>query len=153
MDNFQRFEIDATLLRIIGAVLLHNVSFPKFQYMQKMLLYIKTTRANHSRHKFCNMILVAAMMFAPFLSCFSLFISVGQISSLTLAVKAYVFLGFIMKLDYLFTGMLPTSIPDLVDKINSKGGLVIPKDRNTYRLSFSRLWKAFHFRVLKRHSN
>lgn len=85
------------------------------------------------------MMLIAAMMLAPFLSCLSLFIMVGQMSKLTVAVKAYVFLGFIMKLDYMFTSMLPTSIPLLVDEINAKGGLVIPKDINTFRLSFSRL--------------
>lgn len=98
-------------MRIIGAVLLHSVSFNKFQYMQRLLMYIKTTRKRHIRHRFCNMLLLSSMMVAPFCACSSLFITVGQINSLTGACKAYVFLGFIMKLDYMFTGMLPSSIP------------------------------------------
>lgn len=33
LNNFQRFDIDTTIARVISGVLLHNVSFQKFQYM------------------------------------------------------------------------------------------------------------------------
>lgn len=84
------------------------------------------------------------------MGCLSLFVQVGQIGSVIGPIKTYVTIGFIMNLDLLFGAVLPTSTKALANNINGKGGLKIPKDLNTLKLSTGRLWKAFHFRFFRR---
>lgn len=119
LNNFRRFEIVNTIMRVMGAILLHNISFGYFQFCSKLLFYIKSARKRHTRQKLLNLIIIMMMLAGPFMACFSMFVVVGQTKSLVGCITVYVDLGFIMNLDYMFAPMLPTEITKLVDNINS----------------------------------
>lgn len=118
-----------------------------------MLFYIKSSKRKHKRNKILNLLIVLTMLTAPFMACISMFIYVGQESSLANCIKVFVNLGFIMKIDYMFAASLPLEIKRLVDELNNQGGLTIPYEKTTLKLSCQRLWKAINFRVFKKHSD
>ena len=122
----------ATSLRMISAVLLHRVSYDKFQYAIKLLTYLKRVKGKHDKGKCINVLLCCMHLLSPVIGIFAIVITGSQEKKLSMIVKNFVSLGFILQIDNMFSSCLPIDIQQCVDKINDKGGLKMPKDKNTY---------------------
>jgi len=66
----------------------------------------------------------------------------GQEKSLGQIVKAFVTLGFCNNIDSMFVGNMPLSAKKNLAALNKKGGLTMPKNKNTYSNIFLRLKQA-----------
>lgn len=76
----------------------------------------------------------------------SLFVVLTQEGNLSGIVKSYVTIGFILKIDNLFSDNFPVEIKENAAKLNKSKKLVIGEDMNTFRKLFKRVKRAKEFK-------
>jgi hypothetical protein len=73
----------------------------------------------------------------PIFSVLTIMIVVGQEEKLSMIIKDFVMINFIMQIDTMFGEDLPDLILDVVEDFN-EGALKMPKDKNTYQTLIKR---------------
>lgn len=90
------------------------------------------------KSRFINIVLSSMQMFSPFVTEVVLIIAMGQLESLSTIIKGFVSLGFVTRIDDMFSENFPNEIKDTAKNIE----LVIGKDANTNKKIMQRLTKA-----------
>jgi len=100
----------------------------------RYLKFVKTAKGG-KRGRFINIILCSMQMISPFVTEGVLILAIGQTGSLSMIIKSFVALGFVTKIDDMFSENFPQEIKDTAKDLT----LVIGKDQNTY----SKIWRRF----------
>ena len=138
--NFQPLEMMPTSIRVLSAILLHRSEYAKLQYSIKFLTYLKRERdVNRARQKWVTLLVLTMKIIAPIIAIITLMITAGQEPSANNLIKNYVTIGLIMNIESIFSDSIPRDVHEIVKRINTEGGLLIPPDENTWKHSLDRI--------------
>lgn len=140
-DNFQPIETNATSLRIICTLLMHRASHAKLNKALKVLTYVKRVRGKHGKTKYMNIIIVSMQILVPIFCIITIMTVMGQEQKLSLIIKDFVMLNFILQIDLMYGEVLPEEVQELVQEFNDEGGLIMPKDNNSYKKLIVRMYR------------
>ena len=100
----------------------------------RYLKFVKTAKGG-KRGRLSNVILCSMQLLSPIVTEIVLILAIGQNPQLAMIIKSFVALGFVTKIDDMFSENFPAEIMDTASKLK----LVIGKDQNT----FKKIWKRF----------
>lgn len=103
----------------------------------RYLKFVKTAKGG-KRGRFINILLCSMQMISPFVTETVLILAIGQTKELSMIIKSFVALGFVTKIDDMFSENFPNEIKSTADSIH----LIIGKDQNTNRKIWARIQKA-----------
>ena len=103
----------------------------------RYLKYVKTAKGG-KRGRLINILLCVMQMISPFFTEVVLMLAICQNSSLPMIIKSFVALGFVIKIDDMFSENFPKEIKDTAADLE----LIIGKDQNTYKKIWRRIKKA-----------
>ena len=106
-----------------------------------MLTFLKRMAGtkNHKKGRIMNIIICSMQISTPIFSLTAFIISLGQQSLLSMIVKDFVTIGFILTIDNLFAGSLPDDVKQIAARINKEGGLRMSRDNNKFS-AIKRRW-------------
>lgn len=127
----------ANAIRIICSLLLHMIIYGEVKQALQILRYLKfvKTAKGGKRGRFINILLCSMQMISPFVTETVLILAIGQTYQLSMIIKSFVALGFVTKIDDMFSENFPAEIKDTASNLV----LIIGKDQNTNRKIFKRL--------------
>lgn len=94
--------------------------------------YVKTAK-DGKRGRFINILLCTMQLLSPIFTESVLILAISQTEELTMIIKSFVALGFVIKIDDMFSENFPDEIKTTATQVT----LVIGEDLNTYR----KIWK------------
>ena len=113
-------------IRVICSLLLHMIINGEIKQGMTMLRYLKfvKTAKGGKRGRMINIILCSMQLFAPFFCEIVLILAISQTRALPMIIKSFVALGFVIKIDDMFSENFPKEIKDMADEVE----LIIGKD-------------------------
>lgn len=139
-SDFKMPTLQSTAIRLICALLLHMIIFEEVKQALSVLRYLKyvKTAQGGKRGRLINIALAVMQMISPLCTEIVLILSINQEEELAMIVKSFVALGFVIKVDDMFSENFPVD----VKKTSKSLSLVIGKDQNTYKKIVGRLKKS-----------
>ena len=130
----------STSTRIICSLLLHMIIYGEVKQALNVLRYLKyvKTAKGGKRGRLINILLCVMQMISPFFTEVVLMLAICQTSSLPMIIKSFVALGFVIKIDDMFSENFPKEIKDTAADLE----LIIGKDQNTYKKIWKRIKKS-----------
>ena len=137
--DFKMPTLQSTAIRLICALLLHMIIFEEVKQALNVLRYLKyvKTAQGGKRGRMINIALACMQLISPLATEIVLILAINQESQLAMIVKSFVALGFVIKVDDMFSENFPTEIKNTSKSMS----LVIGKDQNTYKKIVGRLSK------------
>jgi hypothetical protein len=137
--NYQPPTTESNAIRIICSLLLHMIIYGEVKQALNILRYLKfvKTAKGGKRGRFINVLLCSMQMISPFVTETVLILAIGQTYQLSMIIKSFVALGFVTKIDDMFSENFPDEIKDGAASIH----LIIGKDQNTTKRIWTRLQK------------
>lgn len=131
---------ESNAIRIICSLLLHMIIYGEVKQALSVLRYLKfvKTAKGGKRGRFINILLCSMQMISPFVTEGVLILAIGQTAELSMIIKSFVALGFVTKIDDMFSENFPVEIKETAANLV----LVIGKDQNTNKKIFKRLRSA-----------
>ena len=102
----------------------------------RYLKYVKTAKGG-KRGRLVNIFLCTMQMLSPFFTEGVLILAISQTDKLSMIIKSFVALGFVIRIDDMFSENFPEEIKNEAGAIH----LVIGKDQNTLKKIISRIKK------------
>ena len=136
LSDFKWPKMESTATRLICSLLLHMIIFGELKQALSVLRYLKfvKTQQGGRRGRAINVLLCSMQCISPLVAETVLMLSIAQEESLSMIIKSFVALGFVIKVDDMFSENFPDEIKDTASNLV----LVIGKDTNT----FKRIWKG-----------
>ena len=103
----------------------------------RYLKFVKTAKGG-KRGRLINIILCSMQMISPFVTETVLILAIGQTGSLSMIIKSFVALGFVTKIDDMFSENFPAEIKETASDLV----LIIGKDQNSYKKIVNRIKAA-----------
>mmetsp|Transcript_8499 Transcript_8499/g.14296 ORF Transcript_8499/g.14296 Transcript_8499/m.14296 type:complete len:728 (+) Transcript_8499:520-2703(+) len=130
----------STAIRIICSLLLHMIIYGEVKQAINILRYLKyvKTAKGGKRGRFINILLCSMQMISPFFTEIVLILAICQTESLPMIIKSFVALGFVIKIDDMFSENFPKEIKDTASDLE----LIIGKDQNSYKKILKRIKSA-----------
>jgi len=131
---------DGNAIRVICALLLHMIIYGEFKQalsVLRYLKYVKTARGG-KRGRMINIILCTMQIISPIFTEVVLILAIGQTKELSMIIKSFVALGFVTKIDDMFSENFPKEIKDTCADME----LSIGKDMNSGKKVLKRLRKS-----------
>lgn len=104
----------------------------------RYLKYVKTAKGG-KRGRLINIILCFLQMVSPYFTEATLVIAISQTPRSSMIIKSFVALGFVIKIDDMFSENFPKEIKATAEDTV----LIIGKDQNTYSKIFKRMKKDY----------
>lgn len=138
--SYQPPTTESNAIRIICSLLLHMIIYGEVKQALSILRYLKfvKTAKGGKRGRFINILLCSMQMISPFVTETVLILAIGQTYQLSMIIKSFVALGFVTKIDDMFSENFPNEIKTTADSIH----LIIGKDQNTNKRIWARIKKA-----------
>lgn len=102
----------------------------------RYLKYVKTAKGG-KRGRMINILLCSMQILSPLITETVLIIAIGQTEKLSMIIKSFVALGFVTKIDDMFSENFPKEIKDTAADLE----LIIGKDMNSFKKIKKRLQK------------
>lgn len=133
-------ERNSTAIRLICAILLHIMIYAEVKQSLNVLRYLKyvKTAKGGKRGRMINIILCSMQLISPLCTEVVLIIAMSQTPKLSMIIKSFVALGFVIKIDDMFSENFPNEIKRTAEDLT----LTIGKDQNTYKKIWRRIQKA-----------
>ena len=140
ISNYQPPTTESNAIRIICSLLLHMIIYGEVKQALNVLRYLKfvKTAKGGKRGRLINIILCSMQMISPFVTETVLILAIGQTGSLSMIIKSFVALGFVTKIDDMFSENFPAEIKETASDLV----LIIGKYQNTYKKIFKRIKQA-----------
>lgn len=136
-SNYQTPSLESNAIRLICSLLLHMIIYGEVKQALAVLRYLKYTKTakNGKRGRFVNILLCSMQIISPFFTEIVLILAIGQVGSLSVIIKSFVALGFVVQIDNMFSENFPKEIKEMASNLH----LVISKDQNSLRKIHKRL--------------
>lgn len=133
--HYEKPQLKPTAVRLICGLLLHMIINGEIKQALSVLRYLKyvKTAKGGKRGRMINIFLCTQQIVSPFLTEFVLIISMSQTPTGAMIIKSFVALGFVIKIDDMFSENFPKEIKTTANETK----LIIGKDQNT----FKKIWK------------
>lgn len=130
----------ALAVRIICSLLLHLIIHGEVKQALSILRYLKyvKTAKGGKRGRFINILLCSMQMISPFFTEIVLILAISQTYRLSMIIKSFVALGFVIQIDNMFSENFPEEIKSTSRDLE----LQIGKDQNTFKKIYKRIKKA-----------
>lgn len=142
-NDFTQPELTSTAVRLICGQLLHMIIYGEIKQALSVLRYLKyvKTAKGGKRGRLINIILCFLQMVSPYFTEATLVIAISQTPRSSMIIKSFVALGFVIKIDDMFSENFPKEIKATAEDTV----LIIGKDQNTYSKIFKRMKKDYKF--------
>lgn len=100
----------------------------------RYLKYVKTAKGG-KRGRMINIILSSMQLISPLCTEIVLILSMAQTPKLSMIIKSFVALGFVIRIDDMFSENFPNEIKKTAEDLT----LTIGKDQNTYKKIWRRI--------------
>lgn len=102
----------ALAVRIICSLLLHLIIHGEVKQALSILRYLKyvKTAKGGKRGRFINILLCSMQMISPFFTEIVLILAISQTYRLSMIIKSFVALGFVIQIDNMFSENFPEEI-------------------------------------------
>lgn len=136
-QDFVEPERNATAIRLICAILLHIMIYVEVKQSLGVLRYLKyvKTAKGGKRGRMINIILSSMQLISPLCTEIVLILSMAQTPKLSMIIKSFVALGFVIRIDDMFSENFPNEIKKTAEDLT----LTIGKDQNTYKKIWRRI--------------
>lgn len=130
---------NSTAIRFICAILLHIMIYAEVKQSLSVLRYLKyvKTAKGGKRGRMINIILCSMQLVSPLTTEFVLILAMSQTAKLSMIIKSFVALGFVIKIDDMFSENFPNEIKATASDLR----LTIGKDQNTFKKIWRRIQK------------
>jgi hypothetical protein len=140
VSNFVVPTTASLAVRIVCAMLLHMMIYGEVKQSISVLRYLKYVSSGNGggkRGRTMNVLLCTMQMVAPFFTEMILILTICQTASLSAVIRSFVSLGFVIKIDDMFSENFPKEIKDTASNME----LIVGKDQNTFSKIFKRIMK------------
>ena len=112
INNFEQPLYDSTAIRLICSLLLHMIIYGEVKQALNILRYLKyvKTAKGGKRGRFINIFICFMQILSPIYTEIILQIAIGQTKKLSMIIKSFVALGFVIKIDDMFAENFPEEI-------------------------------------------
>ena len=112
ITNFEQPLYDSTAIRLICSLLLHMIIYGEVKQALNILRYLKyvKTAKGGKRGRFINIFICFMQILSPIYTEIILQIAIGQTKKLSMIIKSFVALGFVIKIDDMFAENFPEEI-------------------------------------------
>ena len=137
INDYQPPTKQSNAIRVICSLLLHMIIYGEVKQALSVLRYLKfvKTAKGGKRGRLINIFLCSMQMISPFVTESVLILAIGQTGQLSMIIKSFVALGFVTKIDDMFSENFPAEIKDTAADLT----LVIGKDQNTFKKILKRI--------------
>jgi hypothetical protein len=106
--------MDSLAVRVICSLLLHMIIHAEVKQALSILRYLKyvKTAKGGKRGRLINIVLCSMQMLSPFFTEFVLILAISQTAALSMIIKSFVALGFVIRIDDMFSENFPDEIKD-----------------------------------------
>jgi len=132
--------MDSGAIRLICSLLLHIMIYNEVKQALSVLRYLKyvKTAKGGKRGRCINIILSSMQLLSPLFTETVLILAICQTYDLSMIIKSFVALGFVIRIDDMFSENFPKEIKDTAGDLE----LIIGKDQNTYKKIWKRIKKS-----------
>lgn len=118
--------MDSLAVRVICSLLLHMIIHAEVKQALSILRYLKyvKTAKGGKRGRLINIVLCSMQMLSPFFTEIVLILAISQTAALSMIIKSFVALGFVIRIDDMFSENFPDEIKETAGGLQ----LVIGKD-------------------------
>lgn len=104
-DQFQQPLYDSTAIRLICSLLLHMIIYGEVKQALEILRYLKyvKTAKGGKRGRFINILICSMQVISPIFTEVILQIAISQTKKLSMIIKSFVALGFVIQIDDMFS--------------------------------------------------
>ena len=128
-------------MRLIAALFYQKTVLKDMSNNMKMMTFLKRMKQSkkHRKGRIINIFISSMQILVTYATYLSLIINITQEVKLKMIIKTYVALCFLCTIDDQFVKVLPESVIENANTMNSSGILVIREDFNTTKLILSNL--------------
>lgn len=130
---------NSNAIRLICALFLHIQIYAEVRQSLNVLRYLKMvkTAKGGKRGRLINIVLCSMQLLSPFFTETILVLAMNRDPNLSMIIKTFVALAFVIKIDDMFSENFPDEIKNTAEDLK----LTIGKDQNTFKKTWRRLKK------------